>query len=151
MIWAGIWRMRSKQPSEFIEEYKEVCVARAQRVKEREAWNTRSKRQGPCHGSSGFGQFLIFKNIYLFLKVGRKGRDTSLCEREISITSLHVPNRGLACNSGMCPDRKLNWQPFGLWDDAQPIEPHLKGVRQFLIAGIVREGISDKVGFWDGS
>ena len=27
----------------------------------------------------------------------------------------------------MCPDQESNWQPFALWDDAQPTEPHWSG------------------------
>ena len=30
--------------------------------------------------------------------------------------------RDLAHNPGMCPDWESNWQPVGLWDDAQPTE-----------------------------
>ena len=40
----------------------------------------------------------------------------------------HAPNGGdLACNPGMCPEQESNWQPFGLWEDAQPPEPCLSG------------------------
>ena len=35
--------------------------------------------------------------------------------------------RGAIHNPGMCLDWELNQQPFALWDDTQPTEPHQSG------------------------
>ena len=42
------------------------------------------------------------------------------------------PAGDLACNPGMCPDQELNRRPLGLWDDAQPTEPHQSGQKSFF-------------------
>ena len=52
-------------------------------------------------------------------------REKHGCVRETSIGCLsHMPHPtgNLAHNPGMCPDWGSNWQPFTLWDDAQPAE-----------------------------
>ena len=48
-----------------------------------------------------------------------------MCERYIDQLPLTRPQ--LALNPGMCPDRELNWQPFGLWNNAQSTEPPQSG------------------------
>ena len=49
---------------------------------------------------------------------------------KINRLSLEYPQLGLilACNPGMCPERKSNPGPFGLWDNAQSTEPHQSGL-----------------------
>ena len=49
-------------------------------------------------------------------------------KRYIDWLPLECPQ--LDCNPGMGPDRELNWQPFGLWDNAQLTEPHQSGLTQ---------------------
>ena len=50
-------------------------------------------------------------------------------ERNINVwLPLMLPTGGLACNSGMCPDWELNWQPFGSQANAQSTEPHQPGL-----------------------
>ena len=45
------------------------------------------------------------------------------------MVACHAPPTGdLACNPGMCPDRELNWQPFGSQASAQSTEPHQPGL-----------------------
>ena len=43
----------------------------------------------------------------------------------------HVPY--WACNSGMCPDRELNQQPFGLQAGDGSTEPHQPGHLKILL------------------
>ena len=38
-------------------------------------------------------------------------------------------------NPGLCPDQESNQQPFALWDDAQPTEPHQSGLELFTLNG----------------
>ena len=38
------------------------------------------------------------------------------------------PRWGPACSPGMCPDWELNRQPFTLWDNSRPTEPHWSGL-----------------------
>ena len=46
-------------------------------------------------------------------------------ERSISWLPLISARPGdWTCNSGMCPDWKLNWQHFSLRDNTQPTKPH---------------------------
>ena len=53
-----------------------------------------------------------------------------MCERNID----SLPLVDCIHNLGMCPDPESKWQPFALWDDAQPTEPHLSGLcLNFLI------------------
>ena len=68
--------------------------------------------------------FKFFNRFYFFIfrDRGREGDgegDKHWCGREILI---NCPLN--ACNPGMCPDLALNWWPFGLWGDAQSIDPH---------------------------
>ena len=68
----------------------------------------------------------FFKIFYLFILDKREGRER---ERDRNIDWSYTPPTGnLAHNPGMCPDRELNWPPFGLWDDAQPTEPCQSGL-----------------------
>ena len=68
-------------------------------------------------------------------KGGRKrGRETSVCERNINRlplpppAPLTPPTGGLAYNPDMCSDWELNQRPFSLWEDAHPTEPHQSGL-----------------------
>ena len=50
------------------------------------------------------------------------------CEREHQLLPLVCSPAGDGThNPGTYPDWELNWQPSALWDNAQPIEPHLSG------------------------
>ena len=48
-------------------------------------------------------------------------------EKHQSVASHTPPNGDLACNPGMCPDQRSNWQPFGLQTSTQSTEPHQPG------------------------
>ena len=79
--------------------------------------------------------YLGFYNIYLFLGRG-EGREEEgekhRCEREILTSCFPYvpqppPDQDQTCNPGKCPDQELNQQPFALWNDARPTEPHCSG------------------------
>ena len=61
---------------------------------------------------------LLFIKIYLFLErwMDREG------EKRQWVTS-----GAQVCNPGVCSDWKSDWQPFTLWRDTQPMEPHWSG------------------------
>ena len=40
---------------------------------------------------------------------------------------VQAPTGDQAHNPAMCPDWESNWQPFALWDNAQPSEAHQPG------------------------
>ena len=49
-------------------------------------------------------------------------------ERNIDRLPLaHAPTGDQTHNPGLCPDWKLNWQPFALQDDAPPAEADWSG------------------------
>ena len=77
-----------------------------------------------------FGNFFFLKMVFFFkilfgfvLFCLREGRENER-ERYQSVASRAPPSGDLACNPGVCPDWESNWQPSGLWDDAQHTEPH---------------------------
>ena len=55
--------------------------------------------------------------------MGREGEREGE-EHQCVVASLMPPTGDLARNPGMCPDWDSNRQPLGLWDTAQPTEPH---------------------------
>ena len=76
-----------------------------------------------------FHSFLWLSNIWLymyhyflerfdlFLREGRRGRKTSMWERNIDgFPLLCSPTRDWTSNPGMCPDQELNQWPFSLRD-----------------------------------
>ena len=72
---------------------------------------------------------MFLRFIYLFLERG-EGREK---EREknvhVQLVASHTPPTGdLACNPGMCPDWKLNQQPFVSLASTQSTEPHQPGL-----------------------
>ena len=74
----------------------------------------------------------ILDFIYLFLERGEgrekeRGRNIDMQEKHQSAASCTPPTGDLAYDPGICPDRELNQQPFSLWDDTQPTEPHQSG------------------------
>ena len=84
-----------------------------------------------------FVSFFFKKDfIYLFLereeRKEKRGREASMCKRNWLVASCMLRTRDLAHNPGMYPDRGLNQQPFGLWDDAQLTEPQRSGLFWFL-------------------
>ena len=63
-----------------------------------------------------------------------RGKETLMRERNIDQLSLvRAPTRDQTCNTGMCPEHKLNQRPFTLQDSAQLIEPHQSGPGSLLI------------------
>ena len=65
---------------------------------------------------------------------GEREGDKHQCERETLIGQLPLicdPTWDQACNPGMCPDQESNPQPFHLWDDTRPTEPHQPGLTHF--------------------
>ena len=58
---------------------------------------------------------------FIFRENGREGEEQS------SVASCKPLTWDLAPNPGKCPDRELNWQPFGLHTGAQATEPHQPG------------------------
>ena len=66
----------------------------------------------------------------------KRGRETSICEREALVNCLlHTPLLGPACNPGMCPNRELNQRPFALQEKAPPTEPYQSGYFPFSFPG----------------
>ena len=48
-----------------------------------------------------------------------------MCKRNFDWLPLsHLPPGDLAHNPGVCPDKELNCGSVGLWEGAQPTEPH---------------------------
>ena len=73
-----------------------------------------------------FQKFFIFKDfIYLFLEREEGEREGE--KHQCVVASRMTPHLGLACNPGMCPNRELNQQPFGLQAGTQSTEPHQLG------------------------
>ena len=80
---------------------------------------------------SGPGIFFFFlkKILFLFRERGR-GREREdekhQCERETLIGCFsYMPQlRTKPAQLGICPDWESSHQPFALWDNAQPTEPH---------------------------
>ena len=71
-------------------------------------------------------------------------RKISLGEKHQCVVACRVPPGGdLAHNPGMCPDWKLNWQPFGSQACTQSTEPHPPGL-VLSIDGMFREPIFPK-------
>ena len=65
---------------------------------------------------------MFFKKIFIFRERGREG------ERYQCVVASHAPPTGdLARNPGKCPDRELNWGPFGSQMAAQSTEPYQPG------------------------
>ena len=50
-------------------------------------------------------------------EIGRE-KKSDVREKHQLVVSHTCPDRDQTYNLGMCPDRDLNLQPFGLWDDA---------------------------------
>ena len=75
--------------------------------------------------------FFFFLRFHLFIfREGKGGREG---EKHQCVVASYMPPAGdLAHNPGMCPNRELNLQPFGLQDDAQPVEPYRPGQSCYL-------------------
>ena len=72
-----------------------------------------------CHDLTHILKKIVF--IY-FQREGKGGRKKG---RETSFGCL--PQLGLGCNPGMCPDQELNWRPFALQDNTQSTKPQQSG------------------------
>ena len=67
---------------------------------------------------------------FIFFRDG-KGRRKG--EKHQCVDASHMPpTRDLRRNPDMCPDWKLNWQPFGLQSSPQSTEPHQLGLNIFF-------------------
>ena len=74
-------------------------------------------------------------------KVWKKVRETSMCKTNSDLLPLtRAPTRDETHNPGMCPDLESNQQPFALWDDARPTEPHQSGLL-FMTFNLLRGGL----------
>ena len=74
--------------------------------------------------------------LFIFREKGREGereRNINVQEELRLVASCTPPTGDLARNPGMCPDQKSDQQPFGLWDDAQPTEPHQSGLTVYSL------------------
>ena len=88
-------------------------------------------------------------NSFFFLKIllifregtgGRKRREGREKERErnVDVREKHLaasdtlPVRNLACNPGLCPDRKSNQRPFSSQAGTQSTEPHQPGLKESI-------------------
>ena len=103
---------------------------KAEEVEERA---TLSQPTKPYESEFSFFPFLKrFFKIYFERegKEGRKrGRETSMCERNIDwLPLLCAPIGDQTHNLSMCRDWESNQWPFSLWDDAQPTESHQSGL-----------------------
>ena len=53
-------------------------------------------------------------------------------QEKCQLVASHMPpTSDLVRNPDLCPDWKLNQQPFGLREEAQPTEPHQSGLALF--------------------
>ena len=75
--------------------------------------------------------FYSLPKTCLLISERRKGRER---ERNIDVRERHRMVASSTCPTGdkthilgMCPNQELNLQPFGLWDNVQPTEPHWPG------------------------
>ena len=68
-----------------------------------------------------------------------RGGEKQRCVRETLICCL---SHEWACNPGMCPDRELNQQPFGLQADTQSTEPHQPGQSLFFLTAHIQFTLS---------
>ena len=80
----------------------------------------------PSHCHWSFYYWFYFKKRFYLFTFRERGRER---ERQGEkhhwlVASYTPPTGGLACKPVMCPDLELNQQPFSLWDNAQPTEPH---------------------------
>ena len=78
-----------------------------------------------------------FLNLFIFRYRGKEREREGEKLRHVRGTSiscfLHASQWGQAHNPGMCPDQESNQQPFALWDDAQPTQPHQSGLNYYLL------------------
>ena len=64
-----------------------------------------------------------------------KEREKNQCERNIDwLPPTHAPSGDWTCNPRMCPDQKLNSQPYGARMMLQPAEPPGQGTFQFFLS-----------------
>ena len=73
-----------------------------------------------------------FKNGFTYLIFRERGKEGDR-ERETSISYLDALQTGTkSATTGMRPHWESNQQPFTLWDNAQPTEPHQSGQNNTL-------------------
>ena len=70
--------------------------------------------------------------LYLFLEGGEgrykeKERNIDVWEKHQLVASPTPLTWDLTWNPGMCPDKELNWQPFGSQARVHSTEPHQQG------------------------
>ena len=82
--------------------------------------------------------FKVFGHFLKYLFVREKGREGETEEeKHQSVASHMLPIRDLDYNPSMCPDWDLIQQPFGLWYNTQPIEPHQSGYFLKIFAALI--------------
>ena len=70
----------------------------------------------------------IFKRFYLLIYRQKLREGEREGEKHQCVVASYVPPTGdLASNPDMCPDRELNWRPFGSHTSTQPTVPHQPG------------------------
>ena len=78
--------------------------------------------------------FLFYLFIFKILFREGEGREKKGEKHQCVVVSCMPPTGDLACNTGMCPGLALDWWlPFGLWDNAQPTEPHQSGPEIYFV------------------
>ena len=94
------------------------------------------------------GLFCFVLKIVLLLERG-EGREKER-ERASSVPEIHGSVAShTAHNPGICPDRVLNWRPFGLQAGTQSTEPHHPGLVLFffrnpiLVCKVGEKGVLD--------
>ena len=69
--------------------------------------------------------------LFIFREKGREGerdREKHQVWEKCPLVACPAPPAGdLACNPGVCPDQKSNWQLYGLQDNTQLTEPRQSG------------------------
>ena len=81
----------------------------------------------------------VFNTLFIYFwrweeREKERERNMGVWEKHqlVLVTSHTPPTRGLPHNLGICPDQESNQWPFGLWDNAQPIEPHQSGLNCYF-------------------
>ena len=63
-----------------------------------------------------------------FFRERGEGREKEWERETLTGCLSYVPPSGTKPSLVTCPEQESNQQPFALWDDAQPTEPHLSGL-----------------------
>ena len=86
--------------------------------------------------------------LFIFREKGREGEregEKHQCEKHWSVASSLSPDQDRTCNPGMYPEQESNRQPFSLWNDVQPIEPHWSTCQDFLLPSLLGRSPSQAI------